>query len=227
MGGQGNSKMRRRCDRHYGFGPLYELPAGGPPGNPAPGAPATDPAPGAGGSGGAPPPAPPPAEQTVPYARFSEVNSELQKLRQAEEARQAKELADKGQHEQLANAEKVKREAAEQRAERIARRAVFISKASGKVTDADAAAKLAMADGLLDKIEVDDDGNAKDPGAVDKIVTDLVKTYEFLKPGTGRTDFGAPAGGNGPSNGQPEPKTAREMLSRGYEALGEPRRRGG
>jgi len=125
----------------------------------------------------------------------------------------------KGEHEQLAEREKAARVAAEERALRIARRAVFVGAAAGKVTSADAAAKLAAADGDLDKIEVDDDGNAKDEAAVGKLVDDVVKRYEFLKPGTNRNDFGQPAGGNG-SQGGPEPKTARDMLSAGYAASG-------
>lgn len=204
----------RSCDRHYGLGPLFELPQGGPGGqNPAPGAPAAPE--GAQGAGGGAPAQP--SEQTVPYARFSEVNENYQKLLKAEQDRQAKELADKGQHEQLAASEKAKREASDARADRIARRASFVAAASGKVSNVEAAAKLAGADGLLDKIAVDDEGNAKDPKAIEAIVTDLVKTYEFLKPGTTTTNFGDPAGGNGPSGIQGEPKTARDMLRRGFE----------
>lgn len=125
----------------------------------------------------------------------------------------------KGEHEQLAQAEKVRREAAEARATRIAQRAAFVASAAGKVSNADAAAKLAMADGDLDKIEVDDDGNAKNADEVGKLVDALVKKYEFLKPGTNRSDFGSPAGGNG-NPGGPEPKTARDMISAGYAQIG-------
>lgn len=79
----------------------------------------------------------------------------------------------------------------------IARRAAFIAAASGKVSDPEAAYKLANADGLLNDLDVDDDGNAKDPKAPAGIVDTLVKSYEFLKPNDKARDFGGDRGGAG------------------------------
>lgn len=220
---------RRRCDRSYGLGPLPFYPegdgggdgAGGgagagtgtPPagdGAPAPGTP-----PPAGGSGGGEPD----RSGWIPRDRFDTVNAELQKLRSAEEERQRQDLEAKGEHEKLAAAEKAKREQAEQRALAIARRAAFIAAAAGKVSDPEAAYKLANADGLLNDLEVDDDGNAKDAKKPGAIVDDLVKAYEFLKPTTKTRDFGGPNGGQGGQPaGDPSKMSADELLRGAYAA---------
>lgn len=203
----------RPCDRHYGLGPLYELPPGGPTGDPAPGAPPASP-PALPAGGGAPPT---PPEQTVPYARFAEVNEGYQKLLKAEEERKTKELADKGEHAKVAEREKARADSAEEAKVKIGRKAAFVAAASGKVSDVSAAYKLAVADGLLLPLELDDEGEPKDDKVLGGVIDKLTKTYEFLKPGT--KNFGAPAGGNGPSDGSPEPKTSRDMLRQGYADL--------
>jgi hypothetical protein len=145
------------------------------------------------------------------------VNTELATLRKEKEDREAKELVDKGEHQKLAETEKAKREAAEARATNIARRAAFIGAAAGKVTDAEAAYKLAQADGLLNDLDVDDDGNAKDPKKPAAIVEDVLKAYEFLKlkNGTGR-GYGEPAGGNGAGSPDRSKMTGLDMLQTGY-----------
>jgi hypothetical protein len=145
------------------------------------------------------------------------VNGELATLRREKEEREAKELADKGEHQKLAESEKAKREAAEARATTIARRSAFVAAASGKVTDPEAAYKLAQADGLLSDLGVDDDGNAKDPKQPAAIVESVLKAYEFLKVknGTGR-DFGGPAGGNQPGGKDRRDMTGMDMLQAGY-----------
>lgn len=218
--------MRRRCDRHYGLGPLFfDGEAGAPPA-----------ATGEAGGSGAPAPAAPPAPPALPAAdnregfipreRFDEVNGELQKLRQAEEERQRKDLEQKGEHQKLAEQEKARREAAEARAVGIARRAAFIAAAAGKVADPEAAYKLANADGLLNDLDVDDDGNAKDSKAPEKLVDEVVKRYEFLKAqnGTGR-GYGGDRSGAGGAPELPPNATARDMISAGY-AQGSGRQRG-
>lgn len=208
----------------FGIGPLFEQapPAGGQPsGNPAPGAP---PAGGSGGSGGGAPagqPPTPPADNHsgfIPRERFDQVNDELRTLKAAEEKRAADEAQRKGDFETLSKTEKAKREAAEQKATTIGRRAAFISKAVGKVTDAEAAYKLAAADGLLNEIEIDDEGDAKDPKKVDAAVEAVLKSYEFLKSAEPRKDFGQPR------NGQPgappvdtSKMTGRDMLRTGFD----------
>lgn len=210
----------RRCDRSYGLGPLsfFEGEGGAPGDGGTPPATGTPPA-----GGGAPAPGTPPAGGNgggepdrsgwIPRDRFDEVNGELQKLRTAEEERQRKTLEEQGKHEELAKTEKAKREEAERKALTIARRAAFIGAAAGKVSDPEAAYKLAQADGLLNDLDVDDDGNAKDPKAPGTIVDNLVKTYEFLKPSTKSRDFGGPNGGQGGQPaGDPSKMTADELL---------------
>jgi hypothetical protein len=200
--------MRKRLRAHGPYGPVYFYPegegaAGGDAGAGTGGGGGTPPPPAAGnGAAGAPAPAagtqqPPSAgDQAVPYARFKEVNDELQARRKADEEREAEEAKKKGEYEKLAESEKTKRETAELRALRAERRLAFVTAAGSKVSDVNAAYKLAAADGILDSIDLDDDGNVKDPDAVGKAIDGLVKTYAFLKPGaptTGR-DFGQPAG---------------------------------
>ena len=218
--------MRRRCDRSYGLGPIFffDGEGGGAPGGGDAG----------GGGGGAPaqnPPAPPattpPAggqggqerEGFIPRERFDEVNRELQARKAADEERERKELEAKGEHQKLAEAEKAKREAAEAKALTIARRASFIGAAAGKVADPEAAYKLAVADGLLNDLDVDDDGNAKDPKKPGAVVDEVVKRYEFLKAKNGDRSFGGDRGGNGQDALPVDPSklNARQMLSVGYE----------
>lgn len=220
--------LRRRCDRSYGLGPLFFQTSGdgAPGGDPSGGAPATPPAtPPAGGAPTTPPaPATPPTDQSVPYARFKEVNDELQARKRADEERETAEATKRGEHEKVAQAEKAKREEAEAKALRVARRAAFVAGASGKVSDIEAAYKLALADGDLDKVEVDDDGMPKDAKAVEQAITDLTKRYEFLK--VDSRSFGGDRGGQQPGGGGPsDPKTAQDMLATGYAAIGDPRRR--
>jgi hypothetical protein len=201
------------------IGPLYETapPAGGAPaGDPAPPATGTPPAAGAGGS-----PAPAgngPADDRsnwIPRERFDQVNTEYARLKKAEDDRAEKEAKARGDFEALNAQEKEKTAAAEAKAERIARRGAFVSRAAGKVADAEAAFKLADADGMLSDLAVDDDGNA-DPKVVDKIVDKLIEKYEFLK-GTDKTrSFGEPAGGNGGAPQDTSKMTARDMLRAGY-----------
>lgn len=202
-----------------GFGPLHEQnpPAGGPTGDPAPGAPAPD----GGTGGGAPAPAGEDRSGWIPRERFSEVNTELQRLRKAEEDRIAAEATKKGEFEKLHEAEKSKREAAEARATRIGQRAAFIAAASGKVADPEAAYKLAAADGLLSDLDVDDEGNAKDAKKPGAIVDEIVKRYEFLKATKNDGSFGGDrsgAGGAGNPGFDPNKASASELLRYGVEA---------
>lgn len=206
-----------------GFGPLHDDPPGGAPtGDPAPGAPPPDT--GNGGGGGAPAGGEPDRSGWIPRDRFDEVNRELQARKKADEERERAEAEKKGEFEKVAAAEREKREAAEKRAIGIARRAAFIAAASGKVADPEAAYKLAAADGLLNDLDVDDEGNAKDAKAAPGIVESLIKKYEFLKPNGTSRSFGEPAGGNGSGpNFDPSKASARELLAAGYAT--EPRRR--
>ncbi len=214
-----NDKIQRAIIA-AGFGPLHEQnpPAGGQPtGDPAPGAPTPE-----GGNGGGGAPAQPEDRSSwIPRGRFDEVNTELARLRKADEERAAAEATKNGEFQKLHDAEKAKREAAELRAVNIGRRAAFIAAASGKVQDPEAAYKLAAADGLLSDLEVDDDGNAKDAKKPGSIVDEVVKRYEFLK-ATEKNDrsFGGDrsgAGGQGNAGFDPGKASARDMLRVGYE----------
>jgi hypothetical protein len=203
--------MRRRCDRSYGLGPLsFFESSGAPGGDPAAGAPAPEPAP-AGGAPATPPASGEPDRSGwIPRDRFDQVNAEREALRKEKESREQADLTAKGEHEKVAANEKAKREEAEARALKVARRAAFIAKGSGAFSDVEAAYKLAAMDGDLDKIEVTDDGEPKDAKAVEAIVTDLGKRYEFLK--IDKRSFGGPSDGQRAQNGGHDPKTADEML---------------
>lgn len=208
------------------LGPNYE---GAPPagGAPAGGDPAASGA--AGGAGGAPAAGSPPTPPTpgtgqpepdrsgwIPRERFDQVNTRLQALEAAEAKKAEDEAKKRGDFETIDKAQKAKIAEAEARATRIARRAAFIAKASGKVSDPEAAFKLASADGDLDELEVDDDGNAKDPKAVEKIVDELVKRYEFLKGKAGDRSFGDRSGAGNPNPDPSKLTTSRDMLAAGY-----------
>jgi hypothetical protein len=217
--------MRRRFTVRTGletFGPLFETPPAPPTGDPAPsGSGSGDPKPPAGGAPPAPPapPADPPAGQTVPYARFKEVNDELAKRKLADEERERAELTAKGEHEKVASQEKEKRIEAEAGRDAAYRELAFVTAAAGKVSDVAAAYKLATADGVLSAIELDADSHkAKDPKAVDTAIGELVKTYAFLKPGpagTGR-GYGSDHGGQDPTAGlDVEKLSAREKMELG------------
>jgi hypothetical protein len=216
--------MRDRVGRAIvaaGFGPLYETtpPAGGtPPGEPVP-TPSTGTPPANGGGGD--------REGFIPRQRFDEVNSELQAFRKAEADRQAEQAKKAGDFEKVEASLRSRAEQAEARALTVARRAAFVAASSSKVTNPEAAYKLALADGDLADLDVDDDGNAKDPKAVEKIVDEVTKRYEFLKIDDKKTrSFGddrSGAGGAAPTD--LSKMGSRDLLSAGYAAIGEPRRR--
>lgn len=154
----------------------------------------------------APPPAEPVADgPMIPKTRFDEVNTAYQKLVKAQEEAARKDAEAKGEFEKLAAAErekadkeKTRAEAAEGRATMFARRAGFVSVASGKVADPQAAYKLAVADGMLDAIEVTDEGDT-DPEKLGKVVEKLVEKYPFLVGGQRPQAFGGTANGNTPA----------------------------
>ena len=230
-------RYRHRSPIDAAIGALYEQnppPGGAPTGNPAPPATGTPPAPAGGGSG-----APDDRSGWIPRQRFDEIIERNRQYEEAERKRQEAEAqkatddaAKRGEFdtarqklEDDVKAEKEKTKAESERATRIARRAAFISVASQKVADASAAYKLALADGMLDKLEVDDEGEPNDPKAVEAVVTELVKKYEFLKGGSGR-NFGTPTDGspNGDRQVDRSKMSAQDMLTAGYKDI-DPRRR--
>jgi hypothetical protein len=165
-------------------------PAGSPPANPPADPPAQNP-PASGGQ----PPVPP---GYVPAESLRAVTAERDRLKKAHDDAEAAKLTANGEHEKLAAQEKTKREEAEARAERVARRAAFLAGSSGKVADSEAAYKLAVADGLVG-FKVDEEGIPEDPKAVEAAVAEVTKRYPFLKgKGTPTNDFGNDHGGTQP-----------------------------
>lgn len=150
----------------------------------------------------------------VPYARFQEVNAELQRRKTADADRERKDLEAKGEHEKLARTEREGREIAEAKALRIGRRAAFVSAAAGKVADVNAAATLAIADGMLEGIELDDDGNVT-KGDTGKLIDKVLERYPFLKAAAANRATGAPLGGAGANPQDAEKMTPDERLRAG------------
>ena len=157
---------------------------------------------------------------SIPKARFDEVNSELQRMKKAEEARQKKELADKGEHEQLAATEKSAREKAERVLRRTAIEAAFVKAAAGKVADIDAAMKLSDLSTIDVEISGDDeDATAVVKGDVAKVVEATLKAYPFLKPGASTTGggMGGPVGGAGGNPPDMSKLTSDQKIALGLE----------
>lgn len=203
-----------RYVRFLGLGPLLvdtSASDGTPTGDPAPGTPPPDPS---GGGGGAP--IPEPQGESIPYARFAQVNAERSALLKEKEEREAVDQKAKGEHEKLYETEKGKREAAEARVLSIARRSAFIGVAAATAADPEAAFKLASADGMLDDVVIDENGSA-DPKVVAKIVEDLLKRYEFLRAAPKDRNFGDPKDGQTPApSGDLSKLSTRQMLELGF-----------
>jgi hypothetical protein len=152
----------------------------------------------------------------VPYARFAQINEENRRLKAEQEERRQAELKAKGEHETLAKEEGAKREAAEARALRIGRRAAFVAAAVGTVVDVEAAATLAISGGMLDTLELDDEGvvTKGDPA---KIVDALIAKHAFLKAEEKSRRTGAPLGGAGTNPVDPDKMTSQEQLRAGVD----------
>lgn len=144
-------------------------------------------------------------EPMIPKSRFDEVNTEYQRLKKAEETRQATEaeaektrLEEQGKFKEVAEKEKQKRIDAENRASRSAKVYALKAEALKKGTvDADAVVAIAN----LDNIKVSEDGTV-DTSSVTAIIDGMVKdkAYLFGKGDGGNAnigdDGGAPNGGN-------------------------------
>lgn len=136
----------------------------------------------------------------IPKARFDEVNSELQKLKKAEESRTKKELEDKGEHAKLAETERAGRLTAERALKGVALKGAFVEAAAGKVQDLGAAYKLADLSTLDVAIEGEgEDATATVKGDMAKVVEATLKAYPFLAAGKGTTGggMGGPMSGAG------------------------------
>lgn len=141
------------------------------------------------------------SEPMIPKSRFDEVNREYQRMKAAEERRIADDLKAKGEHEKLAEQERAGREKAQSAMKSLARRTAFVEAAAGRVSNVQTAVKLALVDGMLDELEVDDDGQIT-KGDASKIVEKMLadEQYAFLKPDAQRSrktgEATSGAGGN-------------------------------
>lgn len=176
---------------------------------PAP-APEPTPSPTPNDQGGTPP------SGYVPVDQLRAVAAERDRLKREADERSTEEAKKQGEWQTLAEKNEAKAKTFEQRFMTTARRAAFVSKIASQVVDPDAAYKLALADGLLADVKVDDDGNA-DVGAIDSAVKKAVETYKFLKAGNG--SFGGDRSGQQP---EPAPNLAnaspRERMRVAYES---------
>lgn len=171
------------------------------------------------------PEAPPAGQPTapegfVPAEQLRAVAKERDDLKKQQDEAETKRAEEQGEWQKLAEKREGEAKAWQDRFVSTARRAAFVAAAAtGKVraADPDAAYKLALADGLLNDVKVDDEGNA-DATAIAAAVKTTIDTYEFLKPGSG--SFGGERGNAQPeSNGVDESKlTSRERMERAIAA---------
>jgi hypothetical protein len=153
----------------------------------------------------------------VPAANLQAVVAERDRL--AREAREREEATAKeeGRWQELAEKNETRAKAAEERVTRVARRSAFVSAASkAGVTDPEAAYKLALADGLLNDVNVDADDNA-DAGAIAKALEAAQKTYKFLKRDA---SFGGERGGQPEADASDPNLSTRERMRRAYSSTG-------
>lgn len=154
-------------------------------------------------------------EQTVPYARFKQIIDERDALAKAAKERDDATAKEQGKWQELATKREQERDSLASRFVASAKRSAFVSAIAPQVADAKAAYILARDSGLLDSIEVDDDGEPKDAKAVEAAVKQTIERFKFLK--VDSRSFGQERGGVG---GSPAPNTdkmgARELMALGY-----------
>lgn len=159
-------------------------------------------------------------EGFVPIDQFRAVTAERDTLNREKTAAEEKRQKDQGEWQTLAEKHEGAAKSWQERFIATARRAAFVAAAAGaekdRVTDPDAAYKLALSDGLLKDVKVDDDGNA-DSDAIGKALKATIDKYAFLKAGS--SSFGGERGGNqptaDPASGDMSP---RERMRRAYES---------
>jgi hypothetical protein len=187
-----------------------DKPATPPASPPAPQAPATPAAPST-GSTAAP-------EGYVPSDQLRAVVQERDALAAEKRKREEDDAKAKGEFEELASKREQERDLWKSRFVTTARRSAFVASIAKDVQDAEAAYKLALADGLLNDVKVDDDGNA-DAEAVKKAVKTTTDTYKFLK---GSGSFGGERSGQQPESSGFDPNKADSgtLLREGYRRQG-------
>ncbi len=156
-------------------------------------------------------------DRYVPLDRFKEVNGRLKAL-EAEKASIAEDAAkEQGKWKELAEKHEGAAKAAQGKASITARRAAFVMAASGKVSDLDAAWKLATTDKLLPDAEPDEEGYI-DPALLTDAVTKLLEKYPFLTPGTNPRTFGGDRSGIPPGPTlDPAKLSSKEKIRVGFE----------
>lgn len=139
-------------------------------------------------------------EGFVPRDSHLAVTRERDELKRQIDAQETERQKQQGEWQKLAEKHEGEAKAWKGRFESTARRAAFVATAASskdRIADPDAAYKLALADGLLNDLKVDDDGNV-DSKAVDEAVKSTIGKYAFLKAGSG--SFGGERSGQQPDN---------------------------
>lgn len=153
----------------------------------------------------------------VPRESHLAVTRERDDLKRQIDAQETERQKQAGEWEKVASKKDEEAKAWKTRFESTARRAAFVAAAAtGKdqASDPDAAYKLAVADGLLNDLKVDDDGNVE-AEAVTKAVKATIDKYDFLK-SKGNGSFGHDRSGTQPDSAPDLSKmSSREKMEYG------------
>jgi hypothetical protein len=141
-------------------------------------------------------------EPLIPKSRFDEVNREYQRMKAAEEKRVKADLEAKGEHEKIADQERARAEKAEKAAKSTALRSAFVTAAVGKVSDLEAAYRLADFGEI--EVEITDDGEASLKGDMAKVIERVLKAHPILTPGPRSTGSGMGGPVSGAGNNPPD-----------------------
>lgn len=144
---------------------------------------------------------------------------ERDELKNQQTAKEEEEAKKRGEFEELAQKREAERDEWKTRFTLTARRSAFIAAIANDVNDAEAAYKLASADGLLNDVKVSDDGTAEGD-AIAKAKKTTLETYKFLKRGSG--SFGGDRSGQQPESTGFDPNKAdsRDLLREGIRRAG-------
>lgn len=170
------------------------------------------------------PTTPPEGSQTpppgfVPADQLRAVVAERDRLAAEARQREEDEAKAKGEWEGVAQKREQERDEWKNRFITTARRSAFVAAIANDVNDAEAAYKLALADGFLNDVKVGDDGNADERAIADAKKSTLDR-YKFLKRGAG--SFGGDRSGQQPESTGFDPSKAdsRTLLREGIRQAG-------
>jgi hypothetical protein len=144
-------------------------------------------------------------EGYVPIDQLRAVTAERDRLNREREEADKKTAEEQGRWQELAQKHEAKAKDFESRFMATARRAAFVAGISSKASDPMAAYKLALADGLLNDVKVNDEGEA-DEEPIAKAIDATLKKYPMLKAGAG--SFGGERGSTQSETPGFDPKTA-------------------